>query len=329
TGQTIPAGATSYTFTVLVNGDTLHEADETFFVNVTNVTGATVADGQGTGTIVNDEPAPTLSIADVSAAEGDAGTTTAVFTVTLSGASVQTVSVNYATADGTAQAGSDYVGASGTLIFAPGTASQTLVITINGDLVTEADETFVVNLASAANATILDGSGQGTITNDDIPVAIAPATLAGGTAWTAYSETISASGGTAPYSYAVTAGALPPGLTLASSGILSGTPTTAGSYTFTVTATDAPGRTAARTYTLTISAPVIVLSPATLPGTAAGAAYSQTVSASGGGAPYTYAITAGALPPGLTLDASGTLSGTATMTGTFNFVVTATDDGSH
>src|SRR5690606_5651355 len=205
TGQTIPAGATSYTLTVLVNGDTLHEADETFFVNVTNVTGATVADGQGTGTIVNDEPAPTLSIADVSAAEGDAGTTTAVFTVTLSGASVQTVSVNYATADGTAQAGSDYVGASGTLTFAPGTTSQTLVITINGDLVTEADETFVVNLASAANATILDGSGQGTITNDDIPVAIAPATLAGGTAWTAYSETISASGGTAPYSYAVTA----------------------------------------------------------------------------------------------------------------------------
>ncbi|MGJ4728833.1 putative Ig domain-containing protein [Luteimonas sp. SDU101] len=329
TGQTIPAGSSSYTFTVLASGDTLHEADETFFVNVTNVTGATAGDTQAVGTIVNDEPVPSLSINDVSLPEGDAGTTSATFTVTLSGASSQAVSVNYATANGTAQAGSDYVAASGTLSFSPGATSQTVTVTVNGDIVTEADETYFVNLSTATNATILDASGQGTITNDDIPVTIAPVALANGTAWAAYSATISASGGTAPYTYAISAGALPQGLTLSTSGVLSGTPIATGSYTFTVTATDTLGRTGSQPYTFTINAPTIVVAPATVPNSGAGTAYSQSITASGGGAPYSYAITAGALPPGLTLSASGTLSGTATAVGTFNFTVTATDAGGY
>ncbi|WP_017164182.1 Calx-beta domain-containing protein, partial [Xanthomonas phaseoli] len=94
--RTIPAGSSSATFTVLVNGDTLAEPDETFFVNVSNVTGATVSDGQGLGTIVNDDAQPALSIDDVSVNEGSSGTTTATFTVSLSAASGQTVTVNYA-----------------------------------------------------------------------------------------------------------------------------------------------------------------------------------------------------------------------------------------
>ncbi|NOK07235.1 Ig domain-containing protein,Calx-beta domain-containing protein, partial [Myxococcus xanthus] len=114
-GQTIAAGSSSATFTVQVVGDTLNEPNETFFVNVTNVNGATVADGQGQGTIINDDAVPALSVGDASATEGNSGTATMTFTVSLGAASGQTVTVNYATADGTANAGSDYVARSGTL----------------------------------------------------------------------------------------------------------------------------------------------------------------------------------------------------------------------
>ena len=117
TGQTIPAGASTYTFTALVNGDALNEPTETFFVNVTGVINAVVVDGQGVGTIVNDDPLPSLSINDVTVFEGNAGTVNAVFTATLSAASGQTVTVNYATADGTAVQPADYTSTSGTLTF--------------------------------------------------------------------------------------------------------------------------------------------------------------------------------------------------------------------
>lgn len=110
---------------------------------------------------------PTLSINSVSGVEGNSGTTTLSFTVTLSAASAQTVTVNFATADGTATAGSDYSAASGVVTFAPGSTSQLIAVTINGDTGVEAGETFVVNLSGAANATIASGQGTGTILNDD------------------------------------------------------------------------------------------------------------------------------------------------------------------
>ena len=83
TAQTIAAGGQTYQFTVAVNGDATVELDESFFVNVTNVSGATIGDGQGLGTIQNDD-SPTLSLNDVSASEGNSGTTTFTFTVTSS-----------------------------------------------------------------------------------------------------------------------------------------------------------------------------------------------------------------------------------------------------
>ena len=108
TSQIIPAGQTTYTFTVTINGDTTVEPDETFFVNVTNASGATITDGQGVGTIQNDD-LPTLSIDDVSASEGDSGTKTFTFHVTLS-APAPAVTFDIATADGTATvANNDYV----------------------------------------------------------------------------------------------------------------------------------------------------------------------------------------------------------------------------
>lgn len=111
---------TSETITVAVSCDTTVELDETFFVNLSSPSNATILDNQGLGTIQNDD-VPTLSINDVSQVEGNAGTSTFAFTVTLSQASSQTVTVNYATADNTATvAGNDYVAGSGTLTFAPG-----------------------------------------------------------------------------------------------------------------------------------------------------------------------------------------------------------------
>ncbi|MFD2720682.1 putative Ig domain-containing protein [Hymenobacter monticola] len=173
------------------------------------------------------------------------------------------------------------------------------------------------------------GSANYLLTSSAPTITLAPATLPDGAVGTAYNQTLTASGGTAPYTYAITAGALPAGLTLSSAGVLSGTPTAGGSFSFTVRATDAsaaPGPySGSRAYTLLVAAPIIVLNPPTLPGGMRGTAYSQALSASGGTAPYTYAITAGALPAGLTLSSAGVLSGTPAASGSFSFTVTATD----
>jgi uncharacterized protein YhjY with autotransporter beta-barrel domain len=331
TGQTIPAGSSTYTFTVQVNGDLLNEPTETFFVNVTGVTNAVVVDGQGVGTISNDDPLPSLAIDDVTVTEGNSGTTNAVFTVTLSAASGQTVAVNYATADGTAVQPADYTSTSGTLTFTPGQTTRTITVPVIGETVPEANETFFVNLSGATNATISDNQGVGTISNDDVPVTVSPATVPNGAVATAYSQTLTASGGAAPYSFAITAGALPAGLTLSPAGVLSGTPTAGGTFNFTVSATDSspfPGPfNGTQAYTLTIAPATVTLPAVVLPGGVLGSAYTgNTGPATGGTAPYAYAVTAGALPGGLTLNpATGAITGTPSALGTFNFTVTATD----
>ena len=164
---TFTAGQTSQQVTVLVNGDVLDEANETFTLNLTNAVNVTIADAQGTGTITDDDPAPSLSVNDVSVVEGDIGTTNATFTVSLSAPSGRAVTVDYATADGTAQAPLDYLATNGTLNFAPGQTSKTVTVLVNGDLLDEGSENFFLNLTNPGNATISDGQGLGTITNDD------------------------------------------------------------------------------------------------------------------------------------------------------------------
>ena len=157
-------------------------------------------------------------------------------------------------------------------------------------------------------------------------ITVNPATLPVGTAGTAYSRTISATGGTGAKTFSVSSGALPTGLALnPTTGVLAGTPTAAGTNSFTIRATDTLGATGFRAYVLTINPPVVV-NPPSVPGGIVGVAYSQTFSATGGNGSYTYARSAGTLPAGLTLNsATGVLSGTPTAAATRTFTIRATD----
>src|SRR6185295_8866597 len=168
TTLTFNPGVTTQTFAVTVQSDLLDETNETYFVNLTSPTNATISDSQGQGTITDDDATPSLSINDVTVTEGNSGTAIATFTATLSAASGQTVTVSAATANNTAVAPGDYsaVGAT-TLTFNPGITTQTFATTVAGDTSVEGNETFFVNLSSATNATISDAQGVGTITDDD------------------------------------------------------------------------------------------------------------------------------------------------------------------
>ena len=167
---TFAAGETSKTVNVVVNGDATAEQNENFTLTLSNPSGATIGAGTATGTITDDDtppPAPTVSIGNASKSEGNSGTSNMTFTVTLSKAATSAVSVQYATSNGTATAGSDYVSGSGTLTFAAGETSKTVNIGVNGDAVNEPDETFVVTLSAPSGVTIAGATGTGTITNDD------------------------------------------------------------------------------------------------------------------------------------------------------------------
>jgi hypothetical protein len=164
----IPAGQTSATVTVAVTGDRLGEANETFAVNLSAAANATIGDGQGIGTILDDEPR--LRISDVRRAEGRSGRTTLfTFTVTLSAAYDEPVTLSYSTADGTATTrDNDYVAQAGTLTFAPGETTKTITIEVRGDSKREANETFYLDLFDdSGNAWFTKSRGLGTIRNDD------------------------------------------------------------------------------------------------------------------------------------------------------------------
>ncbi|MFN8531110.1 MAG: Calx-beta domain-containing protein [Anaerolineae bacterium] len=173
---TFTPGTTAQQVTVLVNGDTTVEGDETFFVNLSNATNATLSDNQGLGTLTNDD-AVTLSINDVTVTEGNSGTTNAVFTVTLTGSTTFTTTVDYTTNNGTAVQPADYTLTSGVLTFTPGVTTQTITVPVIGELIDEGNETYTVDLSNAVNANISDSQGLGTITDDDTAgVTISPST---------------------------------------------------------------------------------------------------------------------------------------------------------
>jgi hypothetical protein len=188
---TFAAGETSQSVPVSVMGDIMPEANETFDVVLSNpqATGRTVtlADATAMGTIENDDAEqPILVVGDATIVEGDTGTTMLTFTVTLMFPEEGTVTVNYATQDGTATtADDDYESATGSLTLSSTSPTATVQVTINGDTKIEVDETLQIMLSGAVGAVIGDATGDGTITNDDdAVVSIADVTLAEGTAGT-------------------------------------------------------------------------------------------------------------------------------------------------
>ena len=164
---TFAPGETSKIISILVNGDRLGEPNEAFVVNLSSPTNADIADGQGVGTILDDEPR--ISITDVSLTEGGNGQTTLfTFTVTLSVAYDQPVTISFRTANGSPKKNEDYVGKSGSLTFAPGETTKTITIVVNGDSKKEADETFYLDLfGNSSNSLVTKSRGIGTILNDD------------------------------------------------------------------------------------------------------------------------------------------------------------------
>ena len=193
---TFAAGETTKTVAVTLADDSTDEADEEFELRLSSPMNATLAAGMGTatGTITDDDATPTLSAGDKSAAE-DAGTL--AFTVTLSAASGQEVTVAYSTAGGTATEGTDYTAASGTLTFAAGETTKTVSVALADDSLDEPDEAFELRLSSPMNATLARGTATGTITDDDATptLSVGDKSSAEGTGTLAFTVTLSAQSG--------------------------------------------------------------------------------------------------------------------------------------
>jgi len=168
---TFNPGVITQTIAVPIIGDTSDELDETFNVTLSNAVNAVILDGTAVGTIIDDDGLPLLTISDQTVLEGDFGTTNMVFDVTLSLASADTVTVDYATVNGAATGGADFTSVSGTLTFTPGQTSQQISVAVSGDLIDEgSSEAFTVQLTNPVNAAINDGAGSGTISDDDTAV---------------------------------------------------------------------------------------------------------------------------------------------------------------
>ena len=172
------------------NADVSSGGSVTFgFQAATGATGGTAATGLSLNGAGQEPPPvlPAISVGDASLVEGNSGTKQMVFTVSLSKAATGPVTANYATANGSATAGQDYVAKSGTLSFAAGETQKTISITVNGDTAIENNETLALNLSSPSGATIADGAAVGTILTDDavVPrIAITDATVKEGNSGT-------------------------------------------------------------------------------------------------------------------------------------------------
>ena len=169
--------------------------------------------------------------------------------------------------------------------------------------------------------------GGGPSTPAIVQLSITTSSLPPAIAGQGYNALVSASGGVAPYTWRVSSGSLPPGLSLGSIGSISGTPTVVGSFGFSLQATDSETTpmTSTAQLSITVSPAPLQITTTTLPAGAAGVPYSASLAAQGGAPPYTWSLTSGALPSGLTLDSAGNISGTPGSTGNFAFTVQAAD----
>ena len=171
---TFASGEVVKTFDIPIINDTIDEADETINIALSNATAAFLtAPSSAVLTIVDNDTAPTISITDVSQPEGNSGETDFTFHVNLSSASSQNISVNFATANGTASAPIDYLATNGTVNFAAGETDKVVTVSVHGDSESESNESFYVQLTAPTNATIADNQGVALILDDDAaPVSI-------------------------------------------------------------------------------------------------------------------------------------------------------------
>jgi len=333
---TFASGTTSYTASV-TNGVSSITVTPTTTDSTATVTinGTAVISGSASSSIPLAIGSNSISVV-VTAQDGS---TTRTYTVTVTRAAAVPTVTSVSPTSGTTAGGSsvtitgtNLTGATAVTFGGTAATSYTVNSATSITAVTPAHAAGAIDVAvTTANGTATFASGYTYVTSS-LTVTPSSSTLPSGTVGTAYSETISGSGGTSPYSYAVSSGSLPPGLTLnTSTGAISGTPTTAGSYNFAVTATDANRAVGSASYTLTIAAAPVTLtlspSPGALTNGTVGAAFSATFTATKGTAPYTFAATG--LPPGLSLNSSsGVLSGTPTTAGAYSITVTASDSSS-
>jgi hypothetical protein len=204
---------------------------------------------------------------------------------------------------------------------------------VSGVPITYGSSAFSVVVTDAGGLT---ASQSFSLTINPAPLTIATvSSLPYGIAGAAYSQTLTAAGGVPPYVWQLNAGGifnsgvLPPLLTLGSNGVIAGVPTTPGEWAFNITVTDAALHTASQTFSLTITlGPLAISTPATLPAAVAGAAYSQTLAATGGAPPYTWQVASGTWPAGLSMSSAGVIAGTPAVAGTYTFSVQVNDGAS-
>ncbi|NJD10606.1 MAG: hypothetical protein FIB01_09295, partial [Gemmatimonadetes bacterium] len=193
---------------------------------------------------------------------------------------------------------------------------------ISGTPAAVGTSSFTVRVASGGQAASLALA----ITVQLPPVTVITAALPAATLGVAYSQQLGAAGGTGAYTWNLAAGALPPGLVLSATGLLSGTPTAAGTSTFTVRATSGAAS-GDRELTLVVLVPEVTIATVALPNGTVGQPYNQTLAASGGNGTFAWSVAAGTLPSGLTLSSSGSISGTPSAPGTSTFTVRAASGG--
>jgi hypothetical protein len=294
---------------------------------------------QGPGTVLAAQLDGAVLTSGIYSFAGGAADLAALGTLTLNGPGVFVFQVDSAL---TANVGSNVIGTADpcSVYWRVGTSATLNGVSFSGNVIAGADITVgsgsnvtgkVIAGTGATGAVTMAGAGGNTIGGCACPIiTLDPTTLPSGEVGTPYNEVVSATGGAIPYTYVVSNGSLPPTLSLdPSTGAITGTPTTVGTFVFEITATDVNGCSGSQSYSIVIAAtgcPPIVMNPLTLPDGSVGTFYDELVFATGGVEPYTYAVTSGALPTGLELDpATGAITGIPTEVGDFVFVITAID----
>ena len=262
-------------------------------------------------------PAGTVTPITISTSSLPSGTANAGYSATLS-VSGGTAPYTWSISTGQLPAG---------LTLAPATGAISGTPTISGNYSLGVTVTDSTSTPQSATATITLSIGAASST--PVPLAITSSSLAAGTVGSGYSSALQASGGSAPYSWSITSGSLPAGLSLAAStGLISGTPTASGTFNFTAAVGDSssPAQNKSASMSLTIAPASLAVTSSSLAAGTVGSNYSATLQATGGTSPYKWTVTTGSLPAGLTLAAStGVISGKPTTSGNFSFGVTAKD----